>query len=121
MNRFDVFAGIALLCLWGCPRTPETPDASTDAGAPIADAEPGQHEPFDAPGSTYRVPACAAACANLKRQGCPEAERQPGEDTCYVVCRKAQETGKIDFKPQCIADAKSIEAVKACGTYRCKR
>lgn len=77
-------------------------------------------EPFDAPiGTGYAVPKCAQACANIQAKRCPEATTRPGEDSCYVVCSRAEATGKIDFKTQCVAAAKSQSAIRACGTYRC--
>lgn len=77
-------------------------------------------EPFDVAGG-YASPDCAAACVSLRRARCSEATTRPGEDSCYVLCRRAEATrGQIDFKPRCIAAAQSREAIRACGTYRCQ-
>lgn len=85
-----------------------------------ADASPREYaEPVDGP-TGYLYPACASSCLNLLRVGCPEGRPRPGEDSCYVVCKRAEMTsGRIDFKPRCIAAAHDRAAVRACGTYRC--
>lgn len=63
---------------------------------------------------------CKAACTNLARLGCPEAELRPGEDPCYVVCERAEATGgRVDVKPKCVAAAKNKTELLACRTYRC--
>lgn len=77
-------------------------------------------EPFDAPGG-YVVPECAAACATLRALDCEDGFRRPGEDTCYVLCKRAQLSGVMDFKPGCVAGKTSKAAVRSCGTYRCLR
>ena len=75
-------------------------------------------EPFDTP-TGYSAPNCAGACRNLQTKRCPEAVTRKGEDSCYVVCQRAEATGKIDFKTVCVARATSQAAIRACGTYRC--
>lgn len=89
-----------------------TPDASIAAQDP-------DDEPFDLPGG-YASPVCLDACLNLKRQGCPEGVPRPGEDSCYIVCRRAQATGgRVDFRPACVAAASNRTEIQACKTYRC--
>ena len=89
-------------------------DPSGDGGT----IEPDD-EPFDIAGG-YSTPVCLEACLNLKRLGCPEARNRPGEDSCYVVCRRAESTNKhVSFRPDCIAAAKDKRALLACNTYRC--
>ena len=76
-------------------------------------------EPFDRAGG-YLFPTCAAACSNMVRLTCTSARQRPGEDSCYVVCKRAEGTGgRIDLKPACLAAAKTKAAIRACGTYRC--
>lgn len=130
--RFGSLALTAITGLTSCgqpaPRCPDpiTIVTTTDAGAELADsaarpAQPdGGDEPFDLAGTSYSSPPCASACTNLKRLGCPEGAGRPGEDSCYVVCRRAEATrGKIDFKPACIGAATNRYQLRACGTYRC--
>lgn len=113
------------------PRCPEPiVIVSTDAAAPLEDettvivTDPDggiteYTEPFDVAGG-YASPVCASACANLLRFQCPEGKVKPGEDSCYVVCRRAEGTGgRIDFKPRCVTAARSKTAIRACRTYRC--
>lgn len=86
----------------------------------VGDAGP-YVEPFDTPdGAGYRNAPCAKACANLQDKSCPDGFKRPGEDSCYVVCRNAEETGKIDFHVDCIAAAKDRAAIAACHSYRCQ-
>lgn len=82
------------------------------------ETDSGYDEPFDTPAG-YSQPMCAAACANLRLRGCPEGTTRPGEDSCYVVCMRAEETRVIDFKTSCVAKAKTKIEIKRCGTYRC--
>lgn len=94
-------------------------DASGDDAADPPTGTDGGVEPLDGVGA-YAVPQCASACANLARLRCPEGKGRAGEDSCYVVCKRAVSTrGRIDLKPECVAAAKSVSAVRACETYRC--
>ena len=110
----------------GSPPAPKPDETTVVVTLPDGGSIVLEGEPFDA-ASGYSSPDCAAACANLARvrdatrpNGCPEAKTVPGEDSCYVVCRRAAATnGRIDFKPRCIAAAKTIATLRACGTYRC--
>ncbi len=76
-------------------------------------------EPPDMSSGGYAMPACARACVNLQTLGCPEAAKYPGEDSCYVVCKRAESTGKIDFNLPCVEKASTREELRACKTYRC--
>lgn len=121
-------ASVMLVTAFACQNTPpaQCPEPivivdTTDAGRHPIDygSDGGLAEPFDTAGG-YTSPDCAAGCTNLRRVGCAEGAARPGEDSCYVVCKRAELTrGKIDFKPRCVAAAKTREAVLACGTYRC--
>ena len=97
----------------GFAPTPNPDPASADASADAST------EPLDDSDSTS-ASICAAACRNLATYRCPEAVTRPGEDSCVIVCQRAETTrGRIDLKPRCIAAAKSRAAILACGTYRC--
>lgn len=100
----------------GADKPPEPPVivVIVDAGA---DAD--YVEPTDTPAGGYSVPDCNAACVNLRKLGCEDGYRRPGEDTCYIVCKRAQTSGVMDFKPKCVASKTTIEGVRSCGTYRC--
>ena len=53
-------------------------------------------------------------CVLLGVSGC-----RHGEDSCYVICQRAEGTGKIDLKTACVANASTLVLIRACGTYRC--
>lgn len=58
------------------------------------------------------------ACAHLAELGCPEAKTTPDGVSCPMVVRVA---GRLaDMKLACIASAPSQDAVRACGTVRCR-
>ena len=128
MSRALTAAMAIAITLAGCHEPPKCPDAITvverDGGTTtvvVTGPDGGViEEPFDVAGG-YASPECAAACTTLQRVGCPEARTRPGEDSCYVVCKRAEATrGRIDFKPRCVAAARTREAVLACGTYECR-
>ena len=132
----SVTVAIAVLALLACarPTWPEPAIAvtNTDAGQPVSPTidgsvlaqvpdtgTPDYAEPFDVAGG-YAVPICASACANLLRHTCPEGQHRPCEDSCYIVCKRAEGTrGRLDFKPRCVTAAADKAAIRACGTYRC--
>lgn len=120
---------LLVAALSACSSPAKCPDPITivnppDAGPAVVvtDADGGAapfDEPFDGAG-LYTSPPCAAACANLQTLGCPEGRTRPGEDSCYIVCRRSETTaGRIDFKPRCISAARTKPSLRACGTYRC--
>lgn len=76
-------------------------------------------EPFDGPSGSYLAPQCARACANLQKRSCSDGFTRHGEDSCYVICQRAEGTGKIDLKTACVANASTLVLIRACGTYRC--
>lgn len=127
---FAVMSALALsLAAGACHPTPTATPVATDIVEVATDAGParvelatttdGGVEPFDV-GDGYAVPACANACAMLQRLGCPEGVGRPGEDSCYVVCKRAETTrGRIDLKPSCVSAARTKDDVRSCGTYRC--
>ena len=104
-----------------CPENVTVVVSLPDAGSDFAfDPDGGEAytEPFDTP-TGYAAPRCADACKNLQAKRCPEATTRKGEDSCYVVCARAEATGKIDFRTDCVARAASQAAIRACRTYRC--
>jgi hypothetical protein len=117
-----ILAGFFLpACCKPCAYPPEPPVVVIDVDGGNALTDAGEYqEPFDTAGA-YLVPACASACSTLRRVGCEDGFSRPGEDTCYIVCKRAQLSGVMDFKPACVTAATSKEAVRACGTYRCLR
>lgn len=124
-----VVAIVTAACAASSPTCPDTRvievvtarDAGTDGASAADDAGIiDNEEPLDIAGG-YTSPSCASACANLRRLHCPEGATRPGEDSCYVVCRRAESTrGRIDFKPRCVAAARDRTALAACETYRCR-
>lgn len=58
------------------------------------------------------------ACAALAALGCPEAKTTPDGVSCPMVVRVA---GRLaDMRLACIVAAPSQDAVRACGTVRCR-
>lgn len=57
------------------------------------------------------------ACATLARLGCPEA--QLAAAVCPDVLRRAGELR--DLRTGCIAAARDVAELRACGTVRCGR
>lgn len=108
--------GACIVAIAGCPHPapgPNRPDiVMPDGGQPGDDEDPQ----LDGAAS----PACAGACATMKKLGCPEAARPDGGKTCYRVCADAQRTPGISaLRPECIAGKDSVEGVRSCGTVRC--
>jgi hypothetical protein len=98
---------ILLLLGIACPSPPLPPvppgpaPATLDSGAP------------DTP-----LPAATAenACANLAALQCPEGLRAD----CISVTQKAIDLHTTDLKLGCLVAAKTVEAVRACGTVLCR-
>ena len=107
-HRLQMFQ-IVLGCMMAC-HSPETPH-------PLErDASRHHDQSIDAGGAG----GCTEACDTLAYLNCPEAEQRDGGDTCRSVCMTA-ELGKFGLKPACVAAAKSVTEVRACGTVRCRR
>jgi hypothetical protein len=106
-------AYMATPMLTGCPPTPVNPTPDADAIAPPPAPEAGPVTIVDA-GPVTDV--CALACANLRTLGCPEGDPA----TCGGVCSHAQQ-GAFDMKPSCLAGAKTVDAVRQCGSVSCKK
>jgi len=56
-----------------------------------------------------------AACSNLATWGCSEGLA----DNCADTIKKTQEGGLVDLKPSCLANAKSVGEIQACGSVEC--
>lgn len=106
------YALLATLIVMGCPIPEPKP--------PVVNPDASQDASEDAMDSSLRYPVCAKACEKLAILGCPEAMPMDAGKSCYLLCADATESKKFDLKPACIADSKSIDDVKACGTVRCK-
>lgn len=99
---------VGFISFAGCRQAecPQRPPPADDGGV-------------DAPEPEGVERACGNACAQLAQLGCPEANPNPGGEGCYAVCAKAEATKKFTLKPACLTAAKTIAAVRACGTVRC--
>lgn len=91
---------VGFLLLAGCP--PASPLV-----APAPDAQDGAPPLALGP---VGAAACAPACANLARLGCPEGQNA----TCEATCQHMQTIA--DMAPGCLADAGSVDAALACGS-----
>lgn len=103
------------LFLMGCPPVPPQPPVPDADAALDVDADNG----LDEDGAPRNVP-CTQACVKLAFLGCPEATKPDGGKTCYRLCADAEASGKFSLKPACVAAAKDVDGVRACGTVRCK-
>lgn len=95
----------------GC-KGPVAPGPDADASAPDA-ATPAS---MDAGPPTR----CVAACANLRRLGCPEGEERDAGG-CGAVCGHAAASRSFDLKPDCLAKAATVDEARACGTVLCRK
>jgi hypothetical protein len=97
--RLWLFAfGLGLAACAGCPITPPSPSPARDGGtdASLVELDGGDD-------------VCARACANAAALGCGHVL-----STCVSSCRQAFEQHLIDFDPECVANAPSKDAVRAC-------
>jgi hypothetical protein len=129
-TRLVIALMMLVLFLVACPQ-PVTPgpDASDSGGQPTADASMPQLEdsavaivdatppppPVDAGLGSV---ACLEACANLRRLGCPEGSEDAGAG-CSSICNHTVATNAFTLNPICIASAKDVAGVRACGTVKC--
>lgn len=93
MKNASVF--LLVIALSGCPSSQPKPD-------PTPTPTPA--------GNVYE-----AACANLGTFNCSEGLA----DNCVETMQKTQEKGLVDLKPSCLANAKSVGEVQACGSVEC--
>ena len=107
---------LALSLAVSCCKPASCPSVTPDGDAGSVDA--AEHD-LDA----VKLDDCARACATMRLPSirCPEADPVDAGDSCETVCRHVATTGLTDLKPKCIASAKTVEEVRACGTVRCKR
>lgn len=97
----------ALTALPGCPPTPLSPVDASDASD------------FDA-GFDDAMSPCARACKVLTALSCPEALTLDGGKSCTALCSDSESSG-FSLKPSCVALAKDVSGVRACGTVRCQK
>lgn len=62
---------------------------------------------------------CAKACANFAKLGCPESAKLPQGKTCVETCKSIASISSFD--PDCVARAKSVDAVRKCPQVTCKQ
>lgn len=91
-----LFGAFAVSCA-GCPVNPSP--GGRDAGPPIV---------YD--GSDV----CAHVCSHLTAIQCSS-----GAGTCLDICRDAEERRLTDFHTDCLLDAGTVEAARACKSVRC--
>ena len=95
MIRRIIVASYFASAFLGCPPPPvPAPDLRGDAGAD----------------------GCALACAALASETCPEGGPTSLGVSCVEVCQIAPEMLPV----ACVAAAKSVDQIRACGV-RCKR
>ena len=118
--KFSLFCIVTGLVLgWlvnfetGCkPSYPPEPD--------VVIYPPYQDGGMDANVEIVQIPAdCRLACESLAKLGCPESATPPGGRSCGSVCAAALEQG-IDLPTICIANASTVDQVRACGMIKCK-
>lgn len=61
-----------------------------------------------------------AACQNLRRLGCPEGDGVAGGRSCEETFLMEANRVFVNFRPECIAAASSVDQVRACQTVRCR-
>lgn len=126
-----LFTTSFLLGLNGCPPSPDSPadvyvndvafeDTCTNEEAGQVDAAWVSEDDLDnVKDGAIRYPVCKSACDNLKKLGCIESKQLDGGQDCYSICAHAESTRKFDLHPACVANAKTVDAVRACGPIRC--
>lgn len=57
-------------------------------------------------------------CAHLAELGCPEAQVAPDGTSCPMVIRQAQKL--VDMRLSCLAEASTVDDLRACRTVRCQ-
>ena len=98
LGLFFVATAGFFMALAACPPHPVTPAPDADAVAPPAPTPP--------PPSVTQ-----AACDTLKSLGCAEG----AASNCAVTLEHMAEDRLTGLDPQCVASAKSVTAVRACG------
>lgn len=87
---------VVATALLGCPPLPPEPPPSDDF---MVDAE--------------------AACANLRRLGCPEGQGSVAGVSCAVIVVRASALRSLPLA--CWTNAQTTVEAKACGSLRCTR
>jgi hypothetical protein len=109
-----IAVAITLVCSCRRDLPPEPPFVVFDGDGGAFD------EPFDDLSSGgYSNHRCALVCAKLQSVKCSDGFKRPGEDSCYVVCKRAEDSGRIDFRLDCVLTKVTVAGVRECGTYRC--
>jgi len=74
-------------------------------------SNPTSHEPHSIGGPAD----CEPACAKLRQFGCPEATPTKVGESCEHLCVRLVDADMLGAGPDCIAAAKSVEALHDCG------
>lgn len=110
VHTLALFAALLL----GCPPSPINPPPDANDGAsPVPPTTPDAGPVLFA--DSGPPTACTLACVNLNKLGCPEGL----DPNCVNVCNHAQGQGVTNLKPDCLANATTVAAAKACGTVTC--
>lgn len=115
-ERLKVYVEFGLLLLLGACKPVVTPTVDADASLVV---EAGVAEASTADESVTMPPLCVKVCTNLARLHCPEAVTPDGGKPCVEVCQHSEAIG-LTLKPSCVAAAKTLDELRACGTVRCK-
>lgn len=98
------------------------------AGMPVAAACASTPRPVEEPVVITETDAgarhgseCGRACETLAVLDCPEAGDTRGGTSCVVMCLRMVSFRVTPFDPVCIANAKTVNAVRACPSVRCAR
>lgn len=57
----------------------------------------------------------ALACQNLRAHNCSEGFAADGGDTCEAIFDREDRLHNFQFHAQCVADAKTVDVIRACG------
>lgn len=118
-----LFFAAPVVALSGCPKPQPAQDSGDvvvngdvvtvtvtvdDAGAiSLVDASDAAKKKGEA--------ACVAACANLRKLGCPAGSEDAGQG-CTSVCIHTVDSKLFNMNAPCLAAAKTVKEARACGT-----
>jgi hypothetical protein len=110
---------LCALTITGCPTpSPIPPDPDVWGDVYIPPPEPFVVDAGPAPAKDAATPIgdiFDKACENLRTLRCKEGFSAPPQDSCDVALRHGQKIANM--KPDCVAAAGSVAAVKKCGRY----
>lgn len=106
------------LAIDACAPAQECPAPTVVVGREPPQEFPSNDEHDGGPEGAPRS-ACLRACANLSMLGCPESRKVSGGDSCTTTCEHLVSSGFSSLDPECIAGAKTVDAVRECNV-RCR-